>query len=162
MEMNSVVCEGKCTYILNKKAYPLKTICYTNEKLAIIGKDEKYLKPGSITEKQIYACMYCDKIRNLTVLLKKPQPMSLMMVFKENETYAKTKKVLKNFVSHRPFSRQNEKIVSYASNVVEKLQQGVELLIVDAIDKNEIVSCPVCGMQCNPGDPYCMECGAEL
>ena len=39
---------------------------------------------------------------------------------------------------------------------------GVELAIMDVVDKSEVEACPVCGMEAQPGAMYCMDCGAEL
>ena len=60
------------------------------------------------------------------------------------------------------FSRQDFKISSYANRIIDKLRDGVELAIMDAVDKSNVTVCPECGVEAQPGALYCMECGAEL
>jgi len=60
------------------------------------------------------------------------------------------------------FSEQNKKINGYASALVEKMRDGIELTIVDSTDTVKVPICPECGMQCDPSIPYCMECGASI
>ena len=54
------------------------------------------------------------------------------------------------------------RISSYANRIIDKLRDGVELAIMDAVDKSSVTVCPECGVEVQPGALYCMECGAEL
>ena len=60
------------------------------------------------------------------------------------------------------FSEQDKKINGYATALVEKMKDGIELTIVDSTDTVKVPICPECGMQCDPTIPYCMECGASI
>lgn len=57
-------------------------------------------------------------------------------------------------------SPQNKKLNRYAERLMEKLKDGQEVRIVDAVRAEDVIICPECGVQCAPGSQYCMECGA--
>ena len=59
------------------------------------------------------------------------------------------------------FSEQGKKINGYASSLVEKLEAGITVTIIETKDVKEIF-CPECGMQCDSNIPYCLECGASV
>ena len=49
------------------------------------------------------------------------------------------------------FSRQDFKISSYANRIIDKLRDGVELAIMDAVDKSNVTVCPECGVEVQSG-----------
>ncbi|WP_455046388.1 zinc-ribbon domain-containing protein, partial [Mogibacterium timidum] len=83
-------------------------------------------------------------------------------VFRSGADYDDVLSLLQQTAESVRFSRQNFKISSYADRIAEKLMDGVELAIMDVVDKSEVEACPVCGMEVQPGAMYCMDCGAEL
>ena len=82
--------------------------------------------------------------------------------FQYIEQFEKTLGLLKETYKNVEFSEQNKKINGYASALVEKMRDGIELTIVDSTDTVKVPICPECGMQCDPSIPYCMECGASI
>ena len=44
----------------------------------------------------------------------------------------------------------------------EKLRDGVQIKVTDALDTSDMEVCPECGMLNPKGSPYCLDCGAEI
>ena len=78
------------------------------------------------------------------------------------EKYEKVRDAVKKDYPKLEMSPQNKKLNRYAERLMEKLKDGQEVRIVDAVRAEDVVICPECGVQCAPGSQYCMECGAEL
>ena len=127
-------------------------------------KDEKIIVGDNIeiTVADIYACLYFEGLKNITFIVKGDEPYCATLLLKEIGKYQKTLKSLQNTYKNVLFSQQDKKINGYAGAIVDKLREGIETGIVDAVVETNIPCCPVCGMECDPNIPYCMECGAEV
>ena len=127
-------------------------------------KDEKIIVGDNfeITVADICACLYFEGLKNITFIVKGDEPYCATLLLKEIGKYQKTLKSLQNTYKNVLFSQQDKKINGYAGAIVEKLREGIETGIVDAVVETNIPCCPVCGMECDPNIPYCMECGAEV
>ena len=130
----------------------------------LILKDEKIIVGESleILTKDIYACLYFEGLKNITFIINGEHPYCVTLLFKESEKYQKTLNSLQNLYINLLFSQQDKKINGYAGAILDKLREGIETGIVDAVTETNIPCCPVCGMECDPNIPYCMECGAEV
>ena len=141
--------------IVDKKPQNFEEITMENEKI-LVGDDVE------ISVAEIYACLYFEGLKNITFIVKSERPFCATLLLKEIEKYNKTLKSLQEKYSNILFSQQDKKINGYAGAIVDKLREGIETGIVDAVVETDIKCCPVCGMECDPNIPYCMECGAEV
>lgn len=154
---------GKNYHIVDKKAQFLQELAVGDGWFLARGEDGAVLVPGIIRGgEQVYGILFCDSLRNLTLVLRTPAVHIVTLIFVEEAAYEEAKALLKTLFQGKRFSAQNFKINSYARSIAEKLADGVELQIVDAVFAESVVVCPECGMQCEPGMAYCMDCGAEL
>lgn len=110
--------------------------------------------------KAVYAALYCDEVKNVT-LVEKDGPDVVTLLWVKEADYCAGREVIGTSIDVE-LSRQNLKLNRYAEDIAKKLTDGVELRVVDALDKSDMVACPDCGMLSPKGTPYCMDCGAEL
>lgn len=163
MNETILTCNGKNIFIINKKPQFFSTLTLSGSEIALKSDSGSILQNTPVTlGKNIYACLYCDKLKNITLIVKEPDPYTASIIFSEESVYKEALKSLKKNAPSLLFSPQNEKINGYAAGITEKLAEGIEIKIIDAQKEDSIVYCPLCGTQCDPGIPYCMECGAEL
>ena len=141
--------------IVDKKPQNFEEIVLENEKI-LVGDNVE------ISVAEIYACLYFEGLKNITFIVKSEKPFCATLLLKETGKYNKILKSLQEKYSNILFSQQDKKINGYAGAIVDKLREGIETGIVDAVVETDIKSCPVCGMECDPNIPYCMECGAEV
>lgn len=143
-------------YIVNK--VPKKFNEIKAEEKVIVIKDAD----AEIPVDKIHVCLYCETLKNITIIVCADEIYKASLVMDSKEEFDKTLKLLKDTYTSIEFSEQNKKINGYASALVEKMKDGIELTIVDSTDTVKVPVCPVCGMQCDPSIPYCMECGASI
>ena len=143
-------------YIVNKVPKKFGKVEVTEK--AILIKDAD----AEIPVDKIHVCLYCETLKNITIIVCADEIYKASLVMDSKEEFDKTLKLLKDTYTSIEFSEQNKKINGYASALVEKMRDGIELTIVDSTDTVKVPVCPVCGMQCNPSIPYCMECGASI
>lgn len=161
--MEQYTLQGRGTQVLHKKASPFVVIEVAEGGLRLKNSEGEVLYPGEAGEQnEIFAWLYANRQKNLTMIVRKPDPDMMMLLFIKEEDYKRVKELLMKAFPHAVWSRQNEKISGYASVLVEKLKEGTSLQVIDAVDEEEMLRCPECGMQVEPGMAYCMECGAEL
>ena len=141
--------------IVNKKPQQFQTIEFGEQNLIIENKT-------SVAVKEIYACLHCEELRNITLIVKSDQVYNVTLVFEDVKKFQKILKSLQESYPTMEVSQQNKKINGYAAAVIEKLSEGIENGIVDTKEQDNIKYCPICGMECDPNIPYCMECGAEV
>lgn len=110
----------------------------------------------------IYVCFYYEGLKNITLVVKNRQVYSVTLILKETKEYKKILNSLQEELANVQFSQQDKKINGYAAAIIEKLREGIETGIVDAVEEKNVKCCPVCGMECDPNIPYCMECGTEV
>ena len=140
--------------IIDKKPQQFQEI-KLDEKIMIGDKIE-------INPNEIYTCLYFEDLKNITFIVKGSSPYCATLLLKETNEYKKILKSLQERYKTVLFSQQDKKINGYAGAIVDKLREGIETGIVDAVVETDIKCCPVCGMECDPNIPYCMECGAEV
>lgn len=143
-------------YIVNKIPKKFQEMSVSPEAIVI---DEAGAK---ILVDQIHVCLYSETLKNITLIVCAEEIYKASLVMESEEKYTETLALLKATCKNVDFSEQNKKINGYATALVEKMRAGIELTIVDSTDTVKVPICPECGMQCDPGIPYCMECGASI
>ena len=143
-------------FIVNKIPKKFNDIEVTEKFISI--KDAE----ASIPVDKIHVCLYCETLKNITIIVCADEIYKASLVMDTKEQFEKTLGLLKETYKNVEFSEQNKKINGYASALVEKMRDGIELTIVDSTDTVKVPICPECGMQCDPSIPYCMECGASI
>nr|WP_314631910.1 zinc ribbon domain-containing protein [uncultured Mogibacterium sp.] len=163
MVATKLKCTGECIFVVNKKASRASSFNFACNYI-IIG-DEKGLPIDGArvnANEQLYSVLFYEKRHFISLVVKKPTPYAISLVFRNRADYDDVLALLEMTANKIRFSRQDFKVASYASRITDKLRDGVELAIMDAIDKSNVAVCPECGMEVPPGAEYCMECGAEL
>lgn len=143
-------------YIVNKIPKKFNEID-VNEKVISIKEAD-----AEIMVEKIHVCLYSETLKNITLIICAEEIYKASLVIDSAEQFASILSNLKSTCKNVEFSEQNKKINGYATALVEKLQDGIELTIVDSTDVVKVPICPECGMQCDPSIPYCMECGASI
>lgn len=115
-----------------------------------------------IAVNEIHTCLYCESLKNITIVVNGAGIYTATFVFEDEEQFKGTLKDMRAGWKTVEFSEQNKKINGYAKALVEKLEAGIKLTIIDSSDEVKEIICPECGMQCDPNIPYCMECGASV
>ena len=141
--------------IVDKKPEKFKELTLLESRILVEDKME-------IAIDNVYACLYFEGLKNITFIVRGEKVHNVTLLYKESEEYQKKLKSLQENYKDIKFSQQDKKINGYAAAIIEKLREGIETGIVDAIVEKNIKECPVCGMECDPNIPYCMECGAEV
>lgn len=161
--MTKLECTKGCMFVVNKKASKASSFSFVGDYVVIADDRGVPIDGARInTNEQLYTVLYYEKRHFITLVVKKPTPYAISLVFRSGADYDDVFALLKMVASEVRFSCQNFKISSYANRVAEKLQDGVELAIMDVVDKTTVAVCPECGVEVANGTPYCMECGAEL
>lgn len=150
----NIACEGRNLFIVDKKAQTFGEIEITEESISV--------KNETISVDKIHACMYCETLRNITVIVSDKDIYKVSFVLENETVFQNVLSAVKNVCKNADISEQNKKINGYATALVEKMKDGIELHIVESTDTVKVPICPVCGMQCDPSIPYCMECGASI
>lgn len=154
--------KGRNLIIKDKKATTFHEIELTDEMLMALDEQGVALAEGTIVAEEAHACMYCEILRNITWILVGEEIEKITMVFEKEEEFSQALKAIRETYKSLEISEQNKKINGYATALVEKMKAGIELHIVESSDEVKVPICPVCGMQCDPDIPYCMECGASV
>lgn len=142
-------------FILDKKVSEFECIIKDNQVLY-------FENAGSVKEEEIYACLYCKDLKNITLLIKGEQIQKITLLFGNEKEYEQCLNQLRACDKTFQFSEQNHKINGYSTALFEKLKEGITVTIMDTKQENEVLVCPVCGVQCDPNIPYCMECGTSI
>lgn len=153
--MREIVFGGKNIFIKNIKTQFFRKIAFENGKIYVDGVEE-------ILYEQIYACLHNDKLRNISFIVKSDEFYSSVFVFENEKYFKECLEVIFREMPEMKISAQNKKINGYTAALLAKLEKGIEVEIIDTKEEGNIVECPVCGMQCDPKIPYCMECGVEI
>lgn len=153
--MNQRLFEGKNLYIENKKAERFYDVVMENGIIYVDGKEK-------IVSRDIYACLSCKRLKNVTWIMKGTESYTVSFIFEKKDDYEKFLEMIQKEFPMLRLSRQNQKITGYAAAITAKLREGIETEIIDTEEETKILCCPVCGMQCDPNIPYCMECGASV
>lgn len=158
---------GKNLYIVEKKPQFIYKV--ERNGLYILLKNEKneILQRGDIDlEKEVHVGLYCRRLKNITLIVKRKKDsveeiFSGAMIFAEEEQFDKALEMIKAIAPTLQMSEQNAKINGYAVSVLEKLKEGITVTIMETKEE-KVKCCPLCGMECDPNIPYCMECGASV
>lgn len=155
--------KGKNLYIANKKPQSVTDIENIDEVFLLKDNQGYLLEQGKINlKKDLHACLYCKQLRNITFIINRDRVFSTSILVAEDELFERVLDIIKEANPALELSEQNAKINGYAASVVAKLQEGVAVTIMETKEEESIQFCPVCGMQCDPNIPYCMECGAPV
>lgn len=139
-------------YIKNKKPVILETYSYTEDDFVLNGYEHIYYS-------DVYTCMYCEEVKNITMILT--DCTKITFLFDSKNEFMNMIQLLQRQDKFSIVS-QNKKINSYATAIIEKKKEGIDMEIISQTEKKNVKYCPVCGMECDPNIPYCMECGAEV
>lgn len=150
----NLVLSGRNLWIVDKKPQTITDITCDHGTLKIGG--------VSFAAKDIYAALYCTELRNITFIIQNDEIQQMTLVLETIEMYEAAMRFMKDVFPMVEFSEQGKKINGYASSLVEKLKEGIQVTIIDTKDKVKEIYCPDCGMQCDPNIPYCLECGASI
>ncbi len=160
MQLNLV---GRNLYIVNKKPQLVAKIESIGTVINIMDVEENIVEHGQIDLQQdLYACLYCKQLKNITFIINSERVYSASIIVGEEFQFDDVLQLIREAYPELELSEQNAKINGYAASLVEKFQEGIAVTIVDMKEENEVKCCPVCGMQCDPNIPYCMECGASV
>lgn len=163
MNENTMTCNGRNIFIIDKKPLFFSTLKIKDNVFSLQSEAGETLSGSQFPlTSDIYACLYCDKLKNIIFILRQPTPYTASLIFAEESSYENALKLLKEAAPALLYSPQNEKINGYAAGITEKLSEGIEIKIIDAQKEDSIIYCPNCGTQCDPGIPYCMECGSSI
>jgi len=152
--------KGKNLYIVDKTPQMVRQI-EVNKDAAVLSGPDGILNKGIIDlQKELHACLFCRQLNNITFITKSADIYSSSLILSEEKDFEEILKQLKT-VALVELSEQNAKINGYAASVVEKLKEGITVTIMETKEE-KIKCCPVCGMQCDPNIPFCMECGTPV
>ena len=113
-------------------------------------------------DESIYAALYCDEVRNVTLVINKDGNQTVeTLLWCDEAGYLAGKRGIEGALGKK-MSRQNKKLNRYAEEIAKKLAIGIEIQVIDAVEDSAMVECPDCGMMSPKGTPFCMDCGAEL
>lgn len=147
--------------VINREAKVFANVSFADDLITFSDAENRIIENISINE-SLYAALYFDEACNVTFVIDRMNEQTVITVlWSVRNAYDEFKKTLANKY-HIELSKQNNKINRYAESIAEKLANGVKLKIVDAVDNNDMVECPECGMMNTKNSPYCMECGADL
>ena len=150
-----LVLTGRNLWIVDKKPQTLADISYS-EGILFVGKEQIHL------EKEVYAALFCEELRNLTFIIQRQEIHQMTLVLETAQLFEEVVNFMKEMCPSLELSEQGKKINGYASSLVEKLKEGIVVTIIETKDNVKEVFCPECGMQCDPNIPYCLECGASV
>ncbi|MBQ6622379.1 MAG: hypothetical protein IJH75_06055 [Mogibacterium sp.] len=162
--MTKIQCPGRNHLLINRRPGLFGAVTFGGRGLILTDEAGRVPDNGIIVmDGSVYVCLYCDAVRNITLLIDRPgQYRITTLLFAQEESYRAVLAGMRAAWPELRFSEQNLKINRYAERVLEKLREGTRLEIRDAVREEDVVYCPECGVQCEPGMAYCMECGAEL
>ena len=128
-----------------------------------IDQDGRPLDNGVlILDDTVYAVLYCDEVRNVTMITDRGGIRNVVTVlWHTEEGYREGSRLLRD-AAGRHFSVQNTRLNRYAEAIAAKLDEGVRLRVADAVDESDMAVCPECGMLNPAGSRYCLDCGAEI
>ena len=158
----NVTCNGRNLKKKKKKAETFSELEVTEKAIVVKNNAGNELNKGDISVETIHACMYCETLRNITVIISAEDIYKVSFVMADDSTFQQVLAGIKGVCKNADISEQNKKINGYATALVDKMKAGIELHIVESTDEVKVPICPECGMQCDPSIPYCMECGASI
>ena len=154
---------GKNLYIVDKKPQQAERVEIQGTVLTIKDKEGKVLEHGQLDLKQdLYACLYCRQLKYISYVVNGDRIFAASLIMEEEGQFKTILKSIAEVCPELELSDQNAKINAYANFLVEKLQEGAIVTIMDTKEEQDIKCCPVCGMQCDLNIPYCLECGASV
>lgn len=158
-----IALKGKNLYIVDKKSQQAEKVEVQGTVLMLQDKEGMVLEHGKLDLKQdLYVCLYCRKLKYISYIVNKGRVFAASFIMEDEEQFEMTLKIITEACPEMKLSEQNAKISAYAKSLVEKLQEGVAVTVIDTKKETDVKCCPVCGMQCDPNIPYCMECGASV
>ena len=154
---------NECIYVYNRRPQYFDCILPIGELLCLKSGDSS-LDFGTIkTRDSIYACLVYDHCRVITLITAGSYSDVICLIFRDDEDYSAALQLMKSDFSMK-ISKQDGKLISYARSISEKLLSGIEVAVFDAVDEDDFIVCPACGVQNakDSGFPFCLECGEPL
>jgi hypothetical protein len=148
--------------IINRTPQRFAEMKTAGRTLVFVNSEGKVLDYGvQAVDDSIYAILYCDEVRNITMVVDKGVRSVVTILWRTEDDYLRAKDTVGR--SYRGnLSAQNLRINRYAEAIAEKLDNGVRLRVADAVDASGMVRCPECGILNPSGTDYCLECGADI
>lgn len=153
----------RCLYIYDRRPYSFDTVIAAGETLSIQS-EGRILDNGVMkADSDIYSCMVYDKCRIITIISKGLESSVSNLIFRESADYDNAVRKFKDDLGLK-ISVQDGKVISYARSISEKLRAGIEVNIFDAVNEEDFIVCPACGVKNdrNSGFDFCLECGEPL
>ena len=122
--------QGRNLWIVDKKPQALSDINYSGHKL-YIGKE-------SFAMREVYAALFCTELRNITFITQNDKVHQMTLVLETAELFESVFQYLKNNCPELEFNEQGKKINGYAASLVEKLEEGITVTIIETKDVKEI------------------------
>lgn len=162
--MAKVSCKREDVIVIGPDAYAFSDIKIAGGYISVKADDGSRINNATFRADNLYACMFFDDIRIIALIIKEGEPYTIKLFFKNKEGYERGLEILRSGIAGGGtiFSRQDARIGSYAKKIVKLMRNGMNPQIADAVNEGDIARCPECGMQCDPSQQYCFECGAEL
>ena len=154
--------EGRNICILNKKPELFNEVFLIKDRFIFKSAEGSILSVGAVAGNHILACLHCEQLRNITILSNDGEYKKITFVLDNKDNFQQLLDLFEAVCPEENMSAQDKKINGYTTALVEKLKDGIKLTIVETKEKEFVILCPVCGMECEPGIPYCMECGANV
>ena len=154
--------DGRNMCIISKKAEYFNEVFLIRDRFIFKNADGGILSVGAVAGNHILACLHCELLRNITILSDDGEYKKVTFVLENKDNFEQLLDLFEAVCDEEKISAQNKKINGYTTALVEKLKDGIKLSIVETKEQENVILCPACGMQCEPGIPYCMECGASV
>ena len=149
--------------IINKKPQRFSEMRLAGKTAVFLNGEGRPLDFGVLPlDSSIYTMMNCDQVQLMMLVIDKAGGQTVEGIFwKDEEEYSSGCRRLAETAGLK-ISKQDLRINSYAWSIAEKLRDGVQIKVTDALDTSDMEVCPECGMLNPKGSPYCLDCGAEI
>ena len=149
--------------IINNRPQAFHELRIAGRTAVFLNDDGKPLDFGmQPLDDSVYAMLSCEELRFIVIVTDRYGSHDVIDVFwMTDDGYEEGSRALSDVYGRRVY-RQDNKLISYARSIAQKLDAGVRIGVADAVDASEMLTCRECGMLNPKGSQYCLECGAEL
>ena len=134
-------CTGECMFVVNKKVSRANLFNFVCD-YVLIGDDKGPIDGARINaNEQLYAVLFYEKRHFISLIVKKPTPYAISLVFRNRADYDDVLALLEMTANETRFSRQDFKISSYANRIIDKLRDGVEINPMSRFVQSAVLRC---------------------